>query len=413
MLFRSTVANASSWYEIDENGNTTAHPLGFSGPFTLVIDSNMNSEEKILCSAVNVSTGVVTVWTDGTNNGRGDDGSPISAHPAGTAASLNVYLVDTATSQLQLREGVIRAITNAATAQSTANSKVASVTAADSTITVVGTSTAPTVKVGTVPYSQISGGPSNTIWISPLGSGDDAPNIASKINALASGGIAYLTAGIYNLQTPITITANGVSIVGAGYQAITLNADGTYLKLDTGFSASTAITIQGSGVTMNGIMVKATNLPSSGKAIFIGSTGQDTKLIDCHVYATPNDCTALWNEGASTWIRGGRYNGTQPTSGNGSRGIMVAGADMIISNIKAVSHYTVIEIGTNGSGAQIFDNHLTPGVQGKHGIWINAPASNIQVQNNRFDNWISSPIHLTPANYPHGIDISEIGRAHV
>ena len=29
-----TVADASTWYEIDENGQTTLNPLGFSGPYS-------------------------------------------------------------------------------------------------------------------------------------------------------------------------------------------------------------------------------------------------------------------------------------------------------------------------------------------------------------------------------------------
>ena len=201
-----TVADASTWFEVDENGKVTVNPLGTSGPFTLTVDADTADEEKVLCSSVNTATGVVTVWTDGTNNGRGYDGTTPLAHVIGSIQRPNVYPLATATDQLQLRKGVIQGITDAAAAQSTANtaqstanakvasvtaadstitvagtstaptvkvtantfdaygaaaSKVASVTAADATITIAGTGTAPTVKVGTVPYGQVSGTPAS------------------------------------------------------------------------------------------------------------------------------------------------------------------------------------------------------------------------------------------------------------
>jgi len=78
-----SVQTAATWYEVDANGQLTSNPLGTSGPFAIKVDFSLATEETILCSAVNVSTGVITVWTDGTNNGRGYDGTPIVAHSAG------------------------------------------------------------------------------------------------------------------------------------------------------------------------------------------------------------------------------------------------------------------------------------------------------------------------------------------
>ena len=65
------VASASTWYEVGTNGKVTTNPLGTSGVFDVVVDFGLSTEEHILCSAVNPSTGVVTIWTDGTLNGRG------------------------------------------------------------------------------------------------------------------------------------------------------------------------------------------------------------------------------------------------------------------------------------------------------------------------------------------------------
>lgn len=60
-----------------ENG--TSNPLGTSGPFVVLIDRGTDTVEKILCSAVNLTTGVVTVWTSG-GSGRGYDGTTAQAH---------------------------------------------------------------------------------------------------------------------------------------------------------------------------------------------------------------------------------------------------------------------------------------------------------------------------------------------
>lgn len=65
--------------------NSSGDPLGTGGPFTLAVDRFTPSEEKILCSAINLSTGVVTVYVDGGDgwNGRGYDDSTPQAHVPG------------------------------------------------------------------------------------------------------------------------------------------------------------------------------------------------------------------------------------------------------------------------------------------------------------------------------------------
>ena len=183
-----TVSAASTWVELGSDGQNTANPLGTSGLFVVVVDAGTTTEEKILCSSVNTTSGLITVWTDGTRNGRGWDGSPLFAHSVATSGS-TVYPIAPAVDQLQiflalssLNSGKVASVTaadstitvagtaTAPTVKVTANtfdaygaaaSKVASVTAADGTITIAGTGTAPTVKVGTLPYSQLSGTPSS------------------------------------------------------------------------------------------------------------------------------------------------------------------------------------------------------------------------------------------------------------
>jgi microcystin-dependent protein len=80
-----TITPTTGWVETG-----TSNALGTSGPFTVVIDRFSNSVEKILCSSINLSTGVVTVYTanDGWS-GRGYDGTTPVAHvPGGTTSGV-------------------------------------------------------------------------------------------------------------------------------------------------------------------------------------------------------------------------------------------------------------------------------------------------------------------------------------
>lgn len=65
----------------------TTNPLGTSGPFTVVADRFTASVEKILCSSVNLTTGVVDVYNVGGFTGRGYDGTTAQAHVPGGSTS--------------------------------------------------------------------------------------------------------------------------------------------------------------------------------------------------------------------------------------------------------------------------------------------------------------------------------------
>lgn len=56
----------------------TNWPDGTVGPFYVVVDRGSAAEEKILCSSRSSNT--LTVFNDGVTNGRGADGTAISAH---------------------------------------------------------------------------------------------------------------------------------------------------------------------------------------------------------------------------------------------------------------------------------------------------------------------------------------------
>lgn len=193
----ATFHDLTDWVEVDSTGAPTLQPLGTSGPFCIKVDWGTVKEETIRCTSLDPMTGIIIFDT------RGFDGTTAQAHSAGTASKLTSFPTDTATDWINVQDAISTAtadsatalataqtadenatdalsaastaqstadlaethaqtgITNAAAAQSTANAKVASVTASDSTITIAGTATAPTVKVGTLPYSQLSGAPSS------------------------------------------------------------------------------------------------------------------------------------------------------------------------------------------------------------------------------------------------------------
>ena len=74
-----TVTDASTWLE----GPGYTLPLGHSGYFVVSIDYGTSTEEKVLCSAVNTSTGVVTVVTRGYDGLKPASTGPGNAHALG------------------------------------------------------------------------------------------------------------------------------------------------------------------------------------------------------------------------------------------------------------------------------------------------------------------------------------------
>jgi len=86
-----TLNSIPTWLEVGINGQITANPLGTTGLFVVAVDFGLSTEEHILCSSLVTGTGVVTVWTDGVLDGRGWDGTTISAHSAGSSANNNCF----------------------------------------------------------------------------------------------------------------------------------------------------------------------------------------------------------------------------------------------------------------------------------------------------------------------------------
>ena len=93
-------------------GVKTHWPTGTTGPFCAVLTLGLETEEKILCSAFNPTTGIVTVFTTGPTTGRAYDGTaPARGHvpQTGTPAA-QFTLVWTAIEATEANRAVVNTI---------------------------------------------------------------------------------------------------------------------------------------------------------------------------------------------------------------------------------------------------------------------------------------------------------------
>jgi hypothetical protein len=184
------VNDLDGWVETDANGDSTGLPLGTSGTFVITIGWEQSECEKIQCDSINVATKTIHFVK------RGYDGTQAKAHAAGTIRNPNVFpvfaaadlvdiddviteidsaiqdltdevggfqaAIETAQATAETAQATAETAQEAAeTAQFTADHKVASVSGDGTTIIVSGTEFEPTISVGTVPYSSISGTPTS------------------------------------------------------------------------------------------------------------------------------------------------------------------------------------------------------------------------------------------------------------
>jgi hypothetical protein len=258
------VANTTDWYEVSSSGTATTNPLGTSGVFTLVVDYGSGTEEKILCASGTIPIGVnvpISVWTDGTYNGRGWDGTTPYAHTSGTNSNFNVFPVRTAVDDLQFNTAAANSLVStnpnlggvtAISGQSavwngiswtpaTISGGGGGITSLTGDVTAIGTGAVAAKLVGTTSVSGVV-------------------NVIINANSTVTGTVASLTtlSGQYVVTSgSLTILSGQFVALSGAYATTSGNLNTTNSNLST--LSGQFVTLSGQYNTTSGIVTNNTN----------------------------------------------------------------------------------------------------------------------------------------------------------
>jgi len=296
-----TLGSASTWYELDFTGVLTTNPLGTSGPFVVDVDFGSATEEKILCSALNPSTGVVTVWTDGTLNGRGYDGTTAQAHSAGNGTNFNVFPVATATESLQFNKQIASnayqisaEVTRAEGAESTLSTAIS----AETTRAEAAEATKLPLAGGTMSGAIAMGGNAITGGGEIVGTDHKATGLTG-----ATAGARFVGATTNGAPTSGTFVTGDfiVDQYGKFWVCTASGTPGSWASAGNGTVGTTgAVTAAGSTQTSAGALAYNYNIVSGATATTNGGAGTGVELP--YISATGQ---AVWvdNTDSTHWLK--------------------------------------------------------------------------------------------------------------
>jgi len=176
-----TLAASGTWLETI--GSHIGSALGTSGNFVICVDYGTFSEERMLCSNLNTSTNTVTVVT------RGYDGTTATTH------SFGATVVHTISTDVPYQANL--GVTNAAAAQSTANTAN---TTANSALT-----------AATIIKSNIWTGSAVNNPATNAGVTNGSVTVSGYTNYLITAQATYYTDSAAGAQVSQSLTVNGTA----------------------------------------------------------------------------------------------------------------------------------------------------------------------------------------------------------
>ena len=267
------IAAPSSWVEAPNNVNH----LGTSGPFVVSVDYNTTSEEKILCSSIDLSSGTVTVY--GSGAGRGYDGTSAQSHSSTALAVVVFAAVDADEANYAMQQ------------------TVGQITTAGDLLVGSGANALSRLGIGT--NGQYLGVASGTVgWVSPT-SKIFAKASATGTFASSTSAAQRITGLAFNSGYP---NPSGSLTIPAGTDRITTTVAGTYRVI----AQLTASNFSGSAINQFNLVktsgstntVVSTSAPNATGSL-LASTTNITDL----VYLNAGDqigMTALNNQSSGT-----------------------------------------------------------------------------------------------------------------
>lgn len=224
-----TITPTLGWVTPDSN------PLGVDGPFVVAVDRGLATEEKILCTSINLSTGLIQVYNTGGFLGRGYDQTNATTHTPSGGSPLNgaVQVVWTAVEAAEANKVVTYILGTAGGSQ------------ADGEV-LTWHGGAPTWG----PSTPLLGSPAGRMYCSGGGTlANGSPTqIINMVQDFVAGGVTVASnqltvpvAGDYLVTWSLGYNSGGGNVGAGGYYNAVLNLNGSEIRQVSHFVGSPTI----------------------------------------------------------------------------------------------------------------------------------------------------------------------------